>query len=307
MVVACAVALFSSGCSLKKLALEGVADSFGASSGSFASDDDPELVREALPFALKTIESLITQLPEKQGLYLSACEGFTQYAYAFIQSDADYLEDEDYEKAEKLRARALKLFLRARDYGLRGLELDYEGISDRLIRSPAPAAGEVDATHLDLLFWTGAAWGAAVSLGQSQPEIVADLGTVKAIMDRCLALEEDYDDGAIHGVLISLEALPETMGGSPARAREHFARAVELSQGNNAGPYITLAETICVAEQNREEFERLLAQALQVDTDAVPALRLQNILSQERARWLLDRVDYYFLDDGIIEEEGNKP
>jgi len=293
--LAIAALLLISGCTLKKVALNGVADSFSGSSSAFAQDDDPELVREALPFALKTIESLILQLPEKQNLYLSACQGFTQYAYAFVQGDADYLENEDYARSEQLKERALKLYLRARDYGLRGLELDYEGISERFVQEPDAAAAEIEIENIDLLFWTGAAWGAAVSLGQSQPELVADLGTVKSIMDRCLALDEGYDRGAIHGVLISLDALPEAMGGSPERARQHFARAVELSEGHSAAPYITLAESICVQQQNRTEFESLLHQALEVDVEAVPDMRLANTLAQNRARWLLDHEDLFFL------------
>ena len=56
------------------------------------------------------------------------------------------------------------------------------------------------------------------------------------------------------------------------------------------------AETLAVPSQDRAMFERLLAQALAVELDAAPELRLVNTLSQRRARWLLGRTDVLFLD-----------
>jgi hypothetical protein len=63
----------------------------------FATDDDPELVREAAPFALKAQESLLAQDPGHRGLLISLCRGFTQYASAFVWQDA--VEEKDRERA----------------------------------------------------------------------------------------------------------------------------------------------------------------------------------------------------------------
>ena len=69
-------------------------------------------------------------------VFQAACSGFTQYGYAFIQQEADYVEAQDLERATAMRARARKLYLRALDYGLRGLEVDYPGLRDRLRQDP---------------------------------------------------------------------------------------------------------------------------------------------------------------------------
>jgi len=114
-------------------------------------------------------------------------------------------------------------------------------------------------------------------------------------MRRALALDEGYEHGAIHTAMISLEALPAAMGGSPQRAREHFERAVELSDGMLAAPYVTFAASVSVARQDRDEFVRLLNAALAIDPDALPSERLANLISRQRARLLLDRVDDLFL------------
>jgi hypothetical protein len=289
------VVLTSSGC-IRKLALNGLADSLAASGEVFASDEDPELIRDATPFALKTMESLLAEVPRNRGLLLATCRGFTQYAYAFVQVDADLREPVDYLGAEALRERALGLYLRARDYGLRGLELEHPGISRALRMDPRTAADQVGREELELLYWAGAAWGLAISLGRDRPGLAADTDAVRAMMDRALVLDETFDGGSIHEALITLESLPAAMGGSAERARQHFERALELSGGTRAGTYVTMAEGVSLAAQDRPEFEALLGKALDVDLDADPGARLANAIFQRKARALLERADELFLD-----------
>ena len=52
-----------------------------------------------------------------------------------------------------------------------------------------------------------------------------------------------------------------------------------------------MAESVCINENNRKEFEALLNQALAVDVDKAPEQRLANMIMQRRARWLLSRID----------------
>jgi len=66
-----------------------------------------------------TIESLLASAPEHQGLLFAAASGFTKYSYAYVQQRADLLEDRDLAAATAERGRARRLYLRARDYGLR--------------------------------------------------------------------------------------------------------------------------------------------------------------------------------------------
>ena len=284
------------GCSIQNLAVNALADSLAASGDVYASDEDPELVRAALPFALKTIEGLLAEMPEHRQLLLSACSGFTGYANAFVQVEAEKLEEIDYRESERQYARALALYLRGRDYCFRSLELGWPGIVERLSTDPGAAVGVFEKPDVPLIFWTGAAWGGAIAIGMDRPDLVADFPAVQALMGRAVSLDEAFDHGALHGVLITLSSLPESMGGSPEQARVHFERAVELSQGLSVGPYVSLAESVVVAEQDWREFRDLLETALGIDPDAAPSIRLLNTIGQQRAQWLLDRIDLYFID-----------
>lgn len=304
LAVLLAVFLATSGCSIRGMAVNALADSLAGSGDVFASDEDPELIRDALPFALKTIESLLAENPDHQGLLLSACKGFTQYSFAFVQLDAEFLEEVDYLASSVMFERSLKLYLRARDYCLRSLEIESPGITERLETAPDEALGSFGEESVELLFWTGASWGAAVSIGVDRPEVMVDFPAVRALIARVLEIDESWGDGAAHGVMMSLEALPETMGGSVERAREHFARALELSGGNDASLFVGLAVSVAVPAQDWREFQELLELALAVDVDADPGLRLVNILSQRKAEWLLERGDELFIDYGALEEDG---
>ena len=72
------------GCSVRKFAINKLGDSLAESGTTFASDDDPELVGQALPFSLKLIEGLLDASPKHRGLLFAASSGFTQYSYSFV-------------------------------------------------------------------------------------------------------------------------------------------------------------------------------------------------------------------------------
>ncbi len=292
-----ALALAPTGCSLKKLAVNALGDALSESGATYASDDDPDLVREALPFALKLIESILEESPEHRGLLTAAASGFTQYAYAFVESEADRIEEEAFDRATEMRARAKRLYLRARNHGLHGLESAHEGISQALLTDPEGALRVASAEDVPLLYWTAASWGLAIATSKDDPELIADLPVVEAMIRRALELDEEYDHGALHEFMISLEGgRSEASGGSEERARRHFERALALSQGERASPFVTFAESVSVGNQDREEFVTLMSRALAVDPDARPEWRLSNLVTQRRARWLLENLDLLFLE-----------
>jgi len=145
-----------------------------------------------------------------------------------------------------------------------------------------------------LLYWTAASWGSAISLGIDRPDLAVDFPTVRALADRALALDPAWSRGSIHELMITLDSLPEALGGNPARAREHFKTAVEIQKGLSPGPYVSLATGVAVPSQDRQEYERLLTEALAIDPEKDPSNRLVTLVYQRRARVLLDRIDEKF-------------
>jgi predicted anti-sigma-YlaC factor YlaD len=285
------------GCAVREYAINRVGDAVAGGEDSFASDNDPDLIRDASPFSLKMMEGLLAENPRHRGLLLAATKGFTQYAYAYVQQQADEMEATDVATAYAERDRAKRLYLRARDYGLRGLSLQQPDFFVQLRADPQAAVKKVKPEDVALLYWTGAAWAAAIAAGKDDPFLVADLPAVEALILRACEIDETYDNGALHVFLISYEMSRSAVSKDAVhKAREHFKRAVELSGGFQAAPYVALAEAVTVQERQHDEFTKLLNQALTIDIDKRPDWRLSNLIMQRRARWLLAHTDEYFLE-----------
>ncbi|HOD13805.1 MAG TPA: TRAP transporter TatT component family protein [Spirochaetota bacterium] len=288
-------------CSGNKLALKlvGNALSSTASGTALTGDDDPELVGDALPFALKLYEILIEKGSDNPGLYLAAGSGFIMYSNAFVQGPAELLPDQEFEKKEKMIVRSKKLYLRGRDYVLQGIELKHSGFAKSLDNGTLhDLLASMKADDVPYLYWAGAGWMAAYAADPFDVGVGVGVRNAAAMMEAALGLDEAFGGGSIHEFFISYYgSLPQSMGGSEEKARHHFKRAVELSKGLKASPYVALASTVSVKNQNMKEFVELLNRALAVDVSEKTDTRLANILAQRKARWLLEHRDDRILSD----------
>jgi predicted anti-sigma-YlaC factor YlaD len=293
LVAAC---LLVSGCSVRSIAVNKIGDALANTGSNFASDEDAELVGDAIPFGLKTMEGLLESAPKHEGLLLGTSSGFVQYAYGWVQMEGDMVEAKDLARATELRERARKLYLRARDYGLRGLEVDFPGLREALGRDPKAALAKTKNEHVPLLYWTAMGWAGAMALKVNDSEVSADQPIVEALARRALELDEGWGLGSIHEFFVSWESAHATIGGSMEKAREHYDKALFFAQGRRALPYLTYAESVCVAKQDKALFTELLEKALAVDASRPDDQRLANLLAQKRARWQLGRLDELFIE-----------
>ena len=108
-----AAALLLAGCSVNSFVAAKVGTALTRGGSSWSTEDDPELVRDALPFALKTMESLAQEAPRHSGLQLGLCRGYSSYAGGFLEPEAEAIEAESFERAKQIRLRAERLYLRA--------------------------------------------------------------------------------------------------------------------------------------------------------------------------------------------------
>jgi predicted anti-sigma-YlaC factor YlaD len=307
-----AVMLLVSGCAIDQVAVNVLADTLAGGEGGgasvFTTDSDPELVGDALPFALKLYETILAEAPEHEALLLATGSGFVSYANAFVATPASMLGYEEWERQQQMQERAKALYLRGREYLIRGLEVRHPGFRDALFAQDntlvEPYLEEMDESDVPFLYWTSAAWVAAFALDAFDLNLGFSVPKVKPLILTALEIDEDYSDGTIHDFLVQFyAALPETMGGDKSKVDYHYERALEIADGRLAGPYISYAEAVVIGRQDRELFVDLMNQALAVDPDAYPNARLINILAQRKARWYLENIDDYFLPDLPPEED----
>jgi predicted anti-sigma-YlaC factor YlaD len=285
-------------CAIKQLAISKLGDTLAEGGGVYASDNDIEFVGDALPFTLKTIEGLLAEVPEHEGLLLTAASGFTQYSYVYVDFEALEHELSDPQKAHELKQRAKNLYLRGHSYALRSLELKQEHFITGLRSKPDLTLSAFASEDVPSLYWFSLSWAAAIAADKSDMEMVADLNLIEPVVRRCLELDESFNQGALHEFMIAYQGGRSVLqGGGADKARHHFEQAMALSTNTSITPLVSLAETVSVTEQNREEFVSLLNLALSYNVNTHMQTRLANLVAQRRARLLLTRIDSYFLED----------
>src|SRR6056297_4025136 len=341
-----------SSCSINKMATSMVADAVASPQGTsvFSSDGDPDLVKDALPFALKMYESLLQSNPENRDLLEVTAEGFISYANAFIHTPAGMLEYRQLDRQKEMLQRARTMYVRGRDYALRSLELEYPGFRAALESGRGSSyLKQMEEKDLRGLYWASAGWMGAVSAAGFDMGLLMELPRPVALAACALEIDPQYKRGALHSLLLEIYGgIPDVQMlfgtsevGTYARdsldrfysshdfasatatattattattaadsgeadrgdgsttlekkARFHFNQAVELSDGHALGPYVALAGSIAVKNQNAQEYRKLLEKALSIEIDKYPEMRLENTILQKKARWMLEHIEDKFL------------
>ena len=297
--------LLSSGCSIRGYALKATADALSSTGGGYGTEDDPALVRQAAPFGLKTMETLAESLPTHRPIRLALSSGFVQFAYAFVNQDADRTADKNIGQAKLEWLRARRLYLRGRNYALDGLDISYPGFRKALLSgNPAEAKAaltKVGKEDVPLLYWAGAGWALAISTAKDDPTLFGDFPMVGVLMERALELDESFDEGSIHEFFVSYDSSrSEDQGGGPVAAKKHLDIAQKQNGARKLGSIVSYAEGVLQAQQKKAEFVKLLEQVVATDVyseePSWKKQRLGNIIAQERARWLLSKLSDLFAE-----------
>ncbi len=282
-----AAVLLCCACSPRYLIVRGVASELANQQTD--AEDDLVLAREASAFYLKLSESLLNQVPGNANLAVAVAGGFTQYAYAFVQFEAERTESRDAKAAQKLRERALRLYQRAQHHALACLERQTPGFAKALASANASDWPRIQPDQVPVAYWAAASWASVIALSKDDPDVVADLPLVVRLAKILWQVQPDFSEGALASLMGSLEAARPA--GSVQEAARYFDRAIALGGGKNAGAYVAKAEGIALAAGDRAAFEALLRQALLASKGT---RNLQNSVMGERAQWLLDTADDLF-------------
>ena len=326
VLLSAAAVLMLSSCrsTIENMAFKSIAGMLSApdSSGVFTSDDDPVLIGDALPLALKLYEMMLEKDPGNADLMAVTGKNFVMYSGAFVQMPADMLEDQYWREADKGRKRAKKLYKRGRDYILGALDLKHEGFLKALNSSDYSSITDVlDAEDTDNLYWAAMGWLGMVSTDPMDMELLTTVDKPLMLLYRAMQLDDSVS--AVHTAMIQVNlSVPSSaiatmrekcpalssfiddyynkagVGKSPAeRAEFHFNKAVELSSGQDPSPYINMATALCVKTQNVESFRNYLEKALEINPDDNPESKLMIVVYQDKANWLLEHVEDFFLVD----------
>jgi hypothetical protein len=256
-------------------------DMAGSVTRAIEDSDDLETVKSGMPAYLLMVEGLAQDNPRNASLQKTAATLNGAYAGLFV---------EDPGRKRQMAQKAL-------DYGFRAVCVRRPRICEvRAERFNAflPVLQDTDKKDLPYLYALATAWAGWLQANSSDMNALVQLPFVEAVIDRVAELDETYDDGGVHiylGVLATL--LPPSLGGKPEEARQHFERAVALSNGQNLMAQVIFAERYARMVFDRDLHDRLLEEVLGADPHK-PGRTLSNTFAQQRARELLASGEDYF-------------
>jgi hypothetical protein len=301
-IVGCAVAalvLIIIGCSMTKMTANQTVAILVESMPAYDRETNLEFAEQSITGNLKMIEGLLEVTPDNPDLLTLASSSFSRYAFGFIEEKIDLADSRyDLDDVDRRVAQAADFYGRAKSYGLRLIELSHKNFSEVLELDLDALAAEManfDEKDVPGLFWTAYAWGSLINLKQDEPEHLINLPKVDLMMRRVLELDESFFFGGPHffyGVYYG--GRPETLGGDPEKAKVHFKRAIQITDGKYLMSRFLLAKYYAVAVQDRALFERTLTEIAGAPPDIFPEQGLANELAKRNSRRWLERVDELF-------------
>lgn len=289
-----------SSCSITSIAIRAVSGSGGSTQGAlgvFMRDNDPEIVADALPTLIKTMEALLASDPDNESLGLTVGSAYIMYANAFVEGPSNRLPSEDYAQKAAAKARALNFYKRGSGYVAKALEHKFPKIATDQ-KKLAVYLPRMDKKWVPYLYWYSAGRCAAFALDPMDIDSSMLAVAARPMLDRALALDPGFMNGAIADLFISFHAsMPESLGGDKSLVAPMFEKALSINKGASPGTFISYAMAVAVPAQDVNQFKDLMGRALAIKPDDHPDSRLMIILSQRNARWYLDNLGDYFLSE----------
>ena len=249
-------------------------------SATILNQDDPALIESGLPAYLLAVDGLISQRPDSVALLSAGAQLFALYGSRFATPE-----------------RSATLTAKARRYGERAICVAHEPAchwADADYTRFVAELEQVKDKDIDALYSYAVSWLSNLDATSEDWTAVAELPWVEAVLERALALDETYEQGALHAYLGILNSLrPPALGGKPDVAREHFERAIELSGGRDLSIKVEYARRYARLVFDQELHDRLLTEVLNAPVDA-PGKTLFNVLAKQEAQTLLASSKEYF-------------
>lgn len=272
----------------------------GSATSVFMEDNDPVLVGDSFPVILKMMDMMASTSPDNPTLKGTAGSLYVMYASVYLQGKGSMLPYEKWAEQKELYSRAKKHYRRGYEYILDSLELKHKGFKSALAESDFDTAfsgmKKEDASDL---YWGGAAVLAGVSVDVLDPDFASDRDGAIQMLFKALELDPDFGNGMLDEIMMQYFAsMPEGMGGSMEKALYHYNHGVELSKNKLLSIHVSYAGTVLTKNQSQEgydAFSSLLEKVLEFDVESEKQNRLSNVLSQQKAAWLLENRDDYFL------------
>lgn len=249
---------------------------------------DIDLVCEGAPSYLLLLDSMLVSSPDSKSLLLAATKAYSGFSTALQECGAtDIRIDAATAKSHRYGLRLLAQHLPLEENGNYSQDAGEIGFDENL--------SKLKESDVEDIFWGTFGWLSWVQSQKGSPASIADMAVIEKIMTRLLVLDETYQGGSIHLFFGTYHALkPAMFGGRPDLSKEHFERALLLSNRQSLITQTNYAQTYARSTFDQQLHDSLLNEVLAFDTQEAPEFALTNQIAKKRAKKLLE--ENYFGD-----------
>lgn len=287
---------FAGGCDIGKITVNTTSKVLERGQPSLQQESDYELARNAIPGALKTVESFWIVDPDNERLIKILTEGYCQYGTAFVEDDWERAKfAKDLDAIAYNNTRATHIFTRCMNYALKTLGGRWQ---KEIFAEPDVVNKLIKDTGKGKRFpmmMAGLALGSIINHNLTRIELIGYLPTVEGIMNRIIEIDaksglpKNKQHAALPYVALGMlyTSRGKAMGGDPEKGRQMFEMALKVTDNKFLLARTLMAYRVGVITNDRKFFHDQLKQVLETAPSVWPEQRLANEVAHRKARLYL--------------------
>ncbi|MDP6168614.1 MAG: TRAP transporter TatT component family protein [Candidatus Marinimicrobia bacterium] len=254
--------------------------------------EQPKLVSVYFERKIKKLENNRSRSIEHERLLIKTR---VEYGFGIIMEQADRLIDDNYLEGLNEYKKANIIFNEAKDSGISIMSDRYPEFNTWLKKD-----AQIDFKQEDVsdMYWLAASIGGAIGSSRGNPFELINLPYVGRLLNKCIQIDSEWNHGSLYSAMMSFTTTRSDLSETMLRdtVDHYFNKTISSSNGMDAGPYLTYAESIHKTFQERKDFVDKLNYVLEMDIIPNSDHELSNLIAKSRAKWLLTKTDEYFLE-----------
>ena len=271
---------------------------------SFLKESDPIIAETSIAANLKLLEIMLENTPNNQLLLNNASFAYCAYALSFIEYEMEKADLEGNDELKEFhRNRARNLYLRARDFGFRSLQLTVDG--RRLVQLVTSETIDMEAIKDQLkyitknqhqaLFWTTIAWGSYLQISRDNLTDMALVPIFRMMNERIQQLDNQYFFGMPVMIDAMLYAMSPMFGGDEKVSDKKFKLVSKINDSKCLLNPLFKARFFCTQFDYPKKGVALLKEIIETDTSGWPdKYTLINVIAKRKAKLYLKYADDIF-------------
>ena len=291
--------IFFYGCSANKFIVNQVAGAMNTGRAAFEREPDLEIAQTALASNLKLLEAILEEDPTNENLRLFLSEGYALYSMAFVEDKYEELGYANSQSSDYERKRAIRFYLRSRDYASARIckKLNIASAEQIVREKLEKYLAGTKREDVRELFWFAFSWGSAINLQRDDIAELASLPFIVMIMTRVRELDENYYFGGaflFEGMYFG--GRPPMLGGDFGKSARSFEKAMAVTGKKLLLVPYFYARTYCIQKQDFKCFKDNLHYVINAPDNIFPEQMLANALAKKKAERLYLHASDYFIE-----------